>query len=340
MKQERYLVRTGGRFEAGQPVWYEGLDGGPVCGQYEGYGGSKEYACVSGAFVPYQACFPSREALTGAMGRHAVPIVPMGDIVTPEGLALFLYGNLPRESPLSGDVRKAARRSMARMGLIVPKGPGSLRAAAGDIWHAPKGGHSAVCVTTNGVCKKDGSAVMWAGIAKQARDRYRADRLLGERLRQHGNHVQDLGLYPSADGIPFHLVSFPTKHHWRDGSDLELIKRSARELVMLADREGFTDVSLTPPGCALGGLEWEGQVCPALYPILDARFSVFLGQEKLRAWNDARDDNVCGFQAGIRDMDDLCMFLYAQVRDADGVVYDVKQKSRAWIRAIFHRDVS
>lgn len=42
-----------------------------------------------------------------------------------------------------------------------------------------------LCITTNGYIKKNGCAVMGAGVAKQARDRFDGlDRLLGEKLKE------------------------------------------------------------------------------------------------------------------------------------------------------------
>lgn len=142
----------------------------------------------------------------------------------------------------------------------------------GNIWDLLTDDNSAICVTTNGMVKGDGKAVMGAGIAKQARDFFHADTVLGPLLRKNGNHVYDLGAY--VHGRPFHLLSFPTKHDWRDQSDLNLIRQSAHELVQLANQNGYTKVYLTPPGCALGRLNWEKQVRPMLEQILDDRFVV------------------------------------------------------------------
>lgn len=144
----------------------------------------------------------------------------------------------------------------------------------GNIWKLTTDNNSAICVTTNGVTKRDGKAVMGAGIAKQARDRFSADSILGHRLRTGGNHVYDLGRYQDDNGHAFCLLSFPTKHDWRDMSDPMLIRKSAEELKAIADHRGFTRVYLTPPGCALGGLDWETQVKGILEGILDDRFVV------------------------------------------------------------------
>lgn len=70
------------------------------------------------------------------------------------------------------------------------------------------------------------------------------------------------------------IITFPTKHHWRDESDLELIRTSAEQLIDICEGRGITSCYLTRPGCALGGLDWESQVRPLLEPILDDRFII------------------------------------------------------------------
>lgn len=81
------------------------------------------------------------------------------------------------------------------------------------------------CITTNGALRKNGNAIMGKGIALDARRRYPdLEIILGRLLREYGNHVFKLG-----NG----LISFPTKRHWKEDSDIELIKRSAQELVFL-----------------------------------------------------------------------------------------------------------
>lgn len=120
------------------------------------------------------------------------------------------------------------------------------------------------CVPTNGVRKKNGDAVMGAGLAKAvAGDMPHVPSLLGEHLRVWGN-------------IPCVLedrwVSFPTKTHWRSPSDLVLIEDSAFALQSIADELGWGRVALPHVGCGLGGLSWENEVRPSLESILDDRF--------------------------------------------------------------------
>ena len=130
-----------------------------------------------------------------------------------------------------------------------------------------------VCVTTNGIIKKDGTAVMGAGIAKTTNQRFKVSDKLADNLRTNGNTVCDLGSYYWRTS-KFHIFAFPTKHDWKDPSNLELIEQSAQQLVNIVNTQGFEHIFLTRPGCGCGGLDWENQVKPLLEPIFDDRFTI------------------------------------------------------------------
>lgn len=136
-------------------------------------------------------------------------------------------------------------------------------------------GCEAICVTTNGVIKNDGTAVMGKGIAKEANDRYAVASILAEHLRNGGNHVYPLKNIQE-NGKSFLLCSFPTKNNWRDDSDIDLIKQSAAELMQLCDAYNIKRCYLTPPGCANGHLSWEYHVYPAICNILDDRVTIVI----------------------------------------------------------------
>lgn len=138
-----------------------------------------------------------------------------------------------------------------------------------DIFSCPHGHTEGMCVTTNGMIRNDGHAVMGRGIAKSVNDKYHVSLKLAQHLRANGNVPADLGIY---DG--FHLLSFPTKDDWRNDSTVALIIASATKLVALANTLGLTKIYLPKPGCANGHLDWETQVKPALSQILDDRFIV------------------------------------------------------------------
>ena len=119
----------------------------------------------------------------------------------------------------------------------------------------------AVCITTNGMVKKDGTCVMGRGVAKLfATVLSDLPKRLGELIKEFGN-------------IPFHfpeykIISFPVKHHWKEDSDVTLIKSSCHRLNDLLEKYKFDYICLPRPGCGNGNLDWETQVKPAIKDIL------------------------------------------------------------------------
>ena len=132
----------------------------------------------------------------------------------------------------------------------------------------------AICIPTNGQVKRNGRAVMGAGVAKIARDKWPGlDLRLGHCLCEWGNRLQVLTLTKEVD---YHIIAFPTKHHWKDKSDLELIERAAKDLRDVTSCRHWRSIWLPVVGCGLGGLSWRDQVEPLLSSILDDRFVVVM----------------------------------------------------------------
>jgi hypothetical protein len=111
--------------------------------------------------------------------------------------------------------------------------------------------------------KSNGDAVMGAGVALEATRRYPGiAQILGAQIGEHGNHVTVIASDPRRPIV----IAFPTKHHWRDDADVELVHRSCGELVALLERRyrpGFTCL-LPRPGVGLGRLDWTTVVRPIL----------------------------------------------------------------------------
>ena len=143
-----------------------------------------------------------------------------------------------------------------------------MREVTGDIWDFHEKGHWIV-ITTNGDVRANGEAVMGKGIALQAKQRYPGLAYnLGQEILETGNCLHHWGEKA--------LLFFPTKHSWREDSDLDLIEKSTKELVDFFDKviSGYpTPIYLVRPGCSSGGLNWK-DVKPILYKYLDDRFVV------------------------------------------------------------------
>lgn len=138
-----------------------------------------------------------------------------------------------------------------------------MRETVGDIWSYL--GDAIVAITTSGSLAKSGRAVMGRGVALQASLRYPdLPQQLGDLLLRLGNHV-----HPLEHGI----VTFPVEETAWSCPDPGLIERSARELRLLADREGWSRIVVPRPGCGGGGLLWC-EVRPLLEDHFDSRFIV------------------------------------------------------------------
>ncbi len=144
-----------------------------------------------------------------------------------------------------------------------------------------------LCIPTNNRvyrCRDTGryKAVMGAGLAKQARDRVEGiEELLAVHLQTaDGNVPGVIGFWEGKI-----IWSFPTKYHWRNPADLELVEQSAAILNhywQTAQRCKDTVVALPEVGCGEGGLEWS-EVEPRLKKHLQS-FNFVVCKYKKNDW--------------------------------------------------------
>ena len=52
------------------------------------------------------------------------------------------------------------------------------------------------------------------------------------------------------------IINFPTKHHWKDKSNLEDIKLGLQDLRKVIAQEKIDTIAIPQLGCGLGGLDW------------------------------------------------------------------------------------
>lgn len=141
-----------------------------------------------------------------------------------------------------------------------------MKEQQGNIF-APEFQNTIKLITTNGIVKSDGTAVMGAGLAlAAAKINPWMPAKLGKFINEYGNRPFNLG-----EGY----ASFPTKNHWRDPSDLLLIIYSATMLVEMADKFNWEHIVSVKPGCGLGGLQWP-DVRAEILPIFDDRFTILV----------------------------------------------------------------
>ncbi len=139
----------------------------------------------------------------------------------------------------------------------------------GNIWSFAQEKDAVICVTTNGVVNRVGRLIMGRGIALQAAyGRPNLPLILGEHVLKNGNIPKLIEYFDNT-----RLVSFPTKKHWRDDSDLTLIENSAIILQRLSERRPELTFYSPRPGCGNGNLSWD-KVKKVIAPILGDKFII------------------------------------------------------------------
>jgi len=144
----------------------------------------------------------------------------------------------------------------------------------GNIWNFYKIDKEAyICVTTNGLVKKTGECVMGAGVALEAKNRFnKLPFELGSSINKNGNNVYMFEKY--------RIFTYPTKHNWYENSDINLIEKSAHQLLKYINHFNIPRVYLPRPGCGNGKLKWK-DVKPVIEKILDDRILI-VSKEKLK----------------------------------------------------------
>jgi O-acetyl-ADP-ribose deacetylase (regulator of RNase III) len=143
-----------------------------------------------------------------------------------------------------------------------------VREAVGDLFTHPA---DAIVIPVNWTTKRNGDAVMGAGVAKQAAERWpELPQRLGMAIHFAAGPAPQRFVM-SSDGQ--HVVCFPTKGDWRQPSTIEAIEFGSVALVRLAEYWGWKTVTLPRLGCGLGKLDWD-DVRPVLAKHLDDRFIV------------------------------------------------------------------
>lgn len=114
-----------------------------------------------------------------------------------------------------------------------------------DLWAGPSSAWRVV--PTNLVVRRDGTAVMGAGVALQAAERFPGlSARYGKYLQAHGQQ-----LFYDAES---RVICLPTKIHWRQPSDRDLVVRGLRLLRTFAIFHPDDNIRLPMLGAGLGRL--------------------------------------------------------------------------------------
>jgi O-acetyl-ADP-ribose deacetylase (regulator of RNase III) len=147
---------------------------------------------------------------------------------------------------------------------------------------------NAICITTNGQYTKDGRAAMGGGCAGECARRWPETAVrLGKCLKNfatnvpfvigavdaNGKYIEPTMKIIKDEKFKCLILSFPTIHNIMDGADLELIKQSAAELIVLVNRFQLRGIAIPRMGVGIGGLKWS-DVKTVVEPMLDDRFTV------------------------------------------------------------------
>lgn len=127
-----------------------------------------------------------------------------------------------------------------------------MKEVFGNAWELAKD-YDVLCITTNGMVKKDGECVMGRGIAAEFKARYPfGPKILGDKIKANGNVLQ-----PIMWNEEITYMAFPVKHHWAEAADMELIYKSSCELASKARAMSDKKFLLPRPGCGNGRMDWE-----------------------------------------------------------------------------------
>ncbi|MGD2071981.1 MAG: ADP-ribose-binding protein [Candidatus Thorarchaeota archaeon] len=127
-----------------------------------------------------------------------------------------------------------------------------MKVLKGNIWKYKDRGY--IVIPTNGFVKKNGEAVMGAGLAKQSKEKFPdLPKRLGEHIEGQGNVIKVFNEYG--------LITFPVKTNWWENANLDLIWKSALTLAKEFD-EPYNlgaDINIYMPkvGCGNGKLNWK-----------------------------------------------------------------------------------
>lgn len=123
------------------------------------------------------------------------------------------------------------------------------------------------CVTANSYVRDDGALTMGAGAAKELRVWMRpqpyADRL-GSLVEKECGHLGIYGLLETAERIAL----YQTKTHWREDARLDIIGKSAMQLLKWTAKYPRATVHLNYPGIGCGNLD-ESTVRPIIEELPD-----------------------------------------------------------------------
>ena len=106
--------------------------------------------------------------------------------------------------------------------------------------------------------------VMGAGLAKACATRYPDAYYHYRRHCRKGAMTLDRLWVYTPSGETRQLIFVPTKHHWREDSDVDQLRRCIEGLARLADHHHYSVVAMVALGCGHGGLDINTDLKPMI----------------------------------------------------------------------------
>lgn len=117
-------------------------------------------------------------------------------------------------------------------------------------------------------CPVNTVGVMGAGLAKTFKNNCSPDMFLAYKRLCDMDAFSVRSLYTLRSGNGYNVLLFPTKYHWKQSSDINLIKKGLIYLKENYPELEITSLALPKLGCGLGNLDWVHQVRPLVKEIL------------------------------------------------------------------------
>jgi hypothetical protein len=130
-----------------------------------------------------------------------------------------------------------------------------------------------VCISTNGSVDYIGNAIMErVNIKYSSISFYRIEKILGNKIKEYGNNVFNLGKYTFQNNNSCFIFSFPIKNNWWEEIDIKLINKSLIELNNIVNVLSFKIIWL--PLIENNKLTWKNTFELMASKMLDDRFHI------------------------------------------------------------------
>lgn len=107
------------------------------------------------------------------------------------------------------------------------------------------------------VCPVNTVGAMGAGLAKEFRDRHPDVYYHYKRACRSKTLKRTSLQLIVADGVPYKVLLVPTKDHWKDDSDPQLVRNNIRRIRRFLEDRQYAKLATPMLGCGLGKLDEE-----------------------------------------------------------------------------------